>query len=193
MSLLERLLVLPINHLLVDSPWATERLRQHAGARVAIHGGALALLLQIDHSGLLRACNNEVNSTAAEVRIDLPADFMLKAAVDRNNLLASARLSGMADIAETLAFVSRNLRWDAEGDLARLVGDIPARRLTLAGSSLLASVQESARRLGENLREYATEECELLANPRQVQAFSAEVSVLRDDLARLEKRLDRLI
>ncbi len=189
MSLLERLIVLPINHLVADAPWASERLRQHAGGVLQIKGGVFSLLLQIDSSGHLASSDA---SLAPDVCIDLPADFLLRAVVDRSSLMSAARLTGMADFAETLAFVFRNLRWDVEGDLARLVGDIPARRFALSGQAAFTALQKSGRRFGENLFEYTTAESGILVSPVLIKNFNAEVDGLRDDLARLEKRLDRL-
>jgi ubiquinone biosynthesis protein UbiJ len=171
MSILNRLIVMPLNHLLERAPWAAERLRQHTGGVVRIQGGGVAVSMQIDSDGYLRAFEG---AKPPDVCIDLPADFLLRAAVDRNSLMSAARLSGMADLAETFAFVFRNLRWDVEADLAQLFGDIPARRLA------------------DNLSEYATEDSGLLASPSLLKAFVGEVDVLRDDLARLEKRLQHL-
>lgn len=189
MAVLDRLIVIPLNHLIADAPWAGERLRCHAGARVAIAGGPLTLLLAIDASGLLQA----TDATAEpDVRIELPDDFLLRALVDRNDLMRGARLSGAADVAETLAFVFRNLRWDAEGDLAALIGDIPARRLSLAAGAVARNAREGLSRLGANISEYAANEGELVADGAAVRDFVSAVDVLRDDLARLEKRIGRL-
>lgn len=189
MSILNRLIVMPLNHLLEHAPWAAERLRQHTGGVVQIQGGGVAVSMQIDSDGYLRAFEG---NKPPDVCIDLPADFLLRAAVDRNSLTSAARLSGMADLAETFAFVFRNLRWDVEADLAHLLGDIPARRLAMAGNAVLAGLQNSTRRLADNLSEYATEDSGLLASPSLLKKFVGEVDVLRDDLARLEKRLQRL-
>lgn len=189
MSILDRLIVMPLNHLIAHAPWAAERLRQHTGGVVGIQGGSVSLSMQIDNAGFLRAFEG---SRPPDVGIELPADFLLRAVVDRNSLLSAARLSGMADLAETFAFVLRNLRWDAEADLARVIGDIPARRLVMTGNSLLAGVQASTQRLADNLQEYATEDSALLTAPDALRDFSRQVDILRDDLARLEKRLQRL-
>jgi len=189
MSLSDRLLLVPLNHLIAQAPWASERLGRHAGARVAIAAGPLTLRLTIDGSGLLQAAD-----TVAEpdVRIELPDDFAVRALTDRSKLMSGARLSGAADVAETLAFVFRNLRWDAEGDLAAVIGDIPARRLSLAASALARNTRDGLSRLGANFAEYASNEGELLADPAAVKNFVSAVDALRDDLARLDKRVERL-
>ena len=189
MNLLERLVVVPVNHLIGDSPWAGERLRQHAGAHVRIQAGGLRISLQIDAAGFLQAGDASISP---DVCIELPADFPARAMVDRSSLMSAARLSGAADIAETLAFVFRNLRWDMEGDLASLVGDIPARRLMRSGAALFSAARDGGQRMAENMLEFATEESGLLASPAEIKVFLGEVDVLRDDLARLDKRLSRL-
>ena len=51
---------------------------------------------------------------------------------------------------------------------------------------------DAARRLAENLMEYALEEGRLLAPRSQLTAFAAEVARLRDAVERLEKRGERL-
>lgn len=189
MSLSDRLLLVPLNHLIAQAPWASERLSRHAGARVAIVAGPLTLRLTIDGSGLLQAADAVAEP---DVRIELPDDFAVRALTDRSKLMSGARLSGAADVAETLAFVFRNLRWDAEGDLAAAIGDIPARRLSMAAGALARNAREGLARLGANFAEYASNEGELLADPTAVGDFVSAVDALRDDLARLDKRVERL-
>jgi ubiquinone biosynthesis protein UbiJ len=112
--------------------------------------------------------------------------------VDRNSLFSSVKIAGSVDIAESLAFVFRHLRWDAEADLANLVGDIPARRLVLLAGHLGHQAQESAKRLIDNMAEYAVEDSTLLAAKRDVVSFGKAIDQLGDDMARLEKRIARL-
>ena len=188
MGRIEALLVKPVNHVLKATPWATERLRIHAGVHVGFGAGPFRCVMQIDAHGFLQA--SEIDET--DVFIQFPDDFLVAAMVDRSRLMSSARISGTADVAETLAFVFRNLRWDVEGDLAGVLGDIPARRLTRMGSALFLSAQSAGERIVENLKEYAVEEAAVIVSTQEMQHFSSEVDVLRDDVARLEKRLQQL-
>lgn len=184
-------LVLPVlNHLLAGEAWATERLRPFAGAQVAIDAGPLlALRLGIDEHGNFRAGDP---AATPNVTIALPADLPLRLLVNRSKLFSDAKLSGSVDLAETLAFVFRNLEWDVEADLAKFLGDIPARRLALFGAGFVRQARDGAVRVARNVTEYATEDSDLITPPRDLAVFCDEVSVLRDDLARLEKRIDRL-
>jgi len=189
MSQLEALLVKPLNHVLHGSPWATERLRRHAGAHVGLRAGPVVLSLSIDGQGLLQSAER---GGATDVTIELGADFPARFLLDRDSAMSAARLSGSADVAETLAFVFRNIRWDAEADLADVIGDIPARRLTLAGTRLAHELRDGSGRLAGNLVEYATEEAGLLVSPASADTFIRDVDRLRDEMARLEKRIARL-
>lgn len=189
MSVLHKPVVAALDHLLTRESWARERLRPHAGAVVRIDGGALLLTLRIDEHGMLVACETGVEP---DVTLTLPADAPFRLLLDRQSLFAGIRLAGSADIAEALAFVFRNLRWDVEEDLARVVGDIPARRLNLLGRRLLQQIGETGRRLTVNVAEYASEEAQIVVPAREVVSFTSEVDRLRDDLARLEKRVQRL-
>ncbi len=189
MAGIDRLIFAALNHLLQGETWARDRLRPFAGALVLVEAGPIAFDLLIDERGFFTRGDN---SKQADVTLTLPADTAVKFIVDRQNLFAAVKLSGSADIAESLAFVFRNLRWDVESDLAGLIGDIPAHRLTMLGAGLASHFQESAKRLTENVIEYATEDSLLLVANRDIDLFCREVDELRDDLARLEKKIARL-
>jgi ubiquinone biosynthesis protein UbiJ len=88
--------------------------------------------------------------------------------------------------------VLTRLRWDAEDDLARVIGDIPAHRLGAAVKGLFSWQKKAAQRLAENLAEYLTEESPVLAKAGDADRLVCEAQRLRDDVARLEKRIQRL-
>jgi len=187
--MLDAMITAALNHLLQGEPWARERLRAHAGSQALIRAGFVDVHLVLDAAGLFEA---GVASQEASVIIALPSDTPFRLLTDRLSVFQAAKLSGSADFAETLAFVFRNLHWDVEADLARLVGDIPARRLEMLRRTLLEQSKESVGRVFANLAEYASEDSGWLAPRRDIELFARDVDVLRDDVARLEKRLARL-
>jgi ubiquinone biosynthesis protein UbiJ len=89
-------------------------------------------------------------------------------------------------------YLFRHLDWDVEEDLSRVFGDIVAHRLASGGKAFAAWQREAVLRLAENLVEYWTEEQPLLARPAEVETFCRDVDTLRDDVARLEKRIEHL-
>lgn len=178
-----------LNHLLVEADWACDHLKAFAGQSACLEFGALSLPLEITPGGLFRASDK---NTPASVTIRLPADAPLRALTDRPSLFTAAHISGSAELAETLGFVFRNLRWDAESDLSRLVGDVAARRLVEGGKHLARWQQKQAWNLALNLAEYFTEESPAIARQQDVSAFCAEAGRLQEELARLEKRVAAL-
>ncbi|MCM8612370.1 hypothetical protein [Accumulibacter sp.] len=189
--------VLPFaNHLLETDDWARERLAAFVGKSASLRlGGREFLRVVIDERGLLQrdaAGTSATVATVATVSIELPADTPARLLGDRAAVFAAATIAGSADLAQTLSQVFGNLRWDIEEDLSQLVGDIAARRgLQLAGHVARWHWQATSRLAGA-VAEYLTEEAAEIASRRDIQGFCDEVDLLRDDLARLEKRLSRL-
>jgi ubiquinone biosynthesis protein UbiJ len=189
MEAFELLVSRALNHLIRAESWAQARLVGHSGAQIRMDAGPFNLSLGIDQQGLFHAGDKRGEP---DVRISLPSDMPFRLLGGRDSLFSSVRLGGSADIAESLAFVLRNLRWDAEADLAQVLGDIPARRLALLAASLAQAMQNALGRGAANFAEYAVEESGLLAASRDLNAFGSGVNQLRDDVARLEKRISRL-
>ncbi len=186
---MKHLAVRGLNHLIRNESWAQERLRSHAGARLQVDGGPLSIQLLIDEHGLFLAADG---AGTPDVTLTLPADSITSVLFAQEKVFSAVKLGGSADIAESLAFVFRNLKWDAEGDLAGIVGDIPARRLAMFGQTAIAGIQEGIAKASENIAEYAVEDSGLLASEKDLTAFGKDVNSLRDDLARLEMRISRL-
>jgi len=180
-----------LNHLLSGANWARERLRSFAGQHARLMGGPLKLDLVVDGDGYFRRQEAGCDEPPA-VTIELPADAPFRFLANRNSIFAAAKLSGTADFAETLAFVFRNLRWDVEEDLAKLVGDIAARRLVRTGEAFFAWQKQAGGNLAANAAEYLSEESGVLVPKREVARLAAEMDSLREEMARLEKRLARL-
>lgn len=180
-----------LNHLLTGESWARERLRHFAGHHARLVSGPLRLDLAVDGEGYFRAADRPDDVLPA-VTIELPADAPFRFLTDRNSVFAAARISGTADFAETLAFVFRNLRWDVEEDLARVVGDIAAHRLVRIGRTFLGWQRRAGRNLAANAAEYLGEESGVLVPQREMARFRAEIEALREELARLESRISRL-
>ncbi|MBA4741264.1 MAG: hypothetical protein H2060_00985 [Azoarcus sp.] len=187
----DRIFVDAVDHLLADAPWARERLMPFADRAVHIDGAPFEVRARITDEGLLTTADV---ADAASVRITLPLGEM-PAALASGGLakaFSRARIDGDAELAEALGFVFRNLEWDVEEDVARLLGDIPAHRLASAARALRSGAVRGVDAMEGNVGEYLTEESGLLVARAQVQAFGDEVSALRDALARLEKRVDRV-
>lgn len=180
-----------INHLLADEPWARERLARHAGKVAAIDASPLAVRLKVSADGAVEADERKTDEPASVVIRARFADLPLMMQ-DRDRAFSYATIEGDAEFANAISQVARALRWDAEGDLARWVGDIAARRIVSGARVSAGAAQSAGRRLAENAAEYFLEENPMLASPHAVAGFAADVVRLRDDVERLAKRIEKL-
>ncbi len=181
--------ILAVNHLLGQATWAREKLAPFAGHTARISMPPLDAAFVILDDGRITAPNPEAEP---EVSITLPATAPLLALQGNDAVMRAARLEGSAEFAEALGFVIRNLRWDAEEDLSKVVGDIAAHRIVDTAQKVVGWQQRAAQSVAENLAEYLTEEQPMIARRVAIADFSRDIDTLRDDVARLEKRLQRL-
>ena len=177
-----------LNHLLAQSDWASSRLQPHSGKVLAIVCGPLQQRLAITAEGQFATATSDSD----DVLITLPADTPLRLVLDRQSIFADAKLQGAADFTETLAFVFRHLRWDAEADLARLTGDIAAYRLLRLARDFFAWHSRSLNNLGSNLSEFFLEEESLFVQQRDFAALSHAQQLCTAELTALESRIRRL-
>lgn len=185
-----RVIVRVLNHLLASAEWARLRLSAHAGRGAQVRCGSVGLLLTVEADGYLRVAEAD---TPVEVTLLIPASVLPELlAGDTGRVMNAVRLEGNAEFADALGFVFRNLRWDAEEDLSRVVGDIFAHRLMNAARALKDGQARAWRALGGNLSEYFADEQEVLVNRANLGIFNDELRTLRDDIARLDKRTGRL-
>ncbi|MFT3848414.1 MAG: hypothetical protein QM739_06955 [Propionivibrio sp.] len=184
-----------INHLLTGEAWALQRLQAFAGQTLSIGFGRLTLPLRIDTNGLVvehKPSDAPVAESPPAVMITLPADTPARLILDRGSLLGSAHISGSAELAECLSFVFKNLRWDVEYDLARVVGDIAARRLVEGGKRFASWQSKQMTNLAGNLAEFFTTEQPTLVQRDEVAAFAGSVAITKDAVEDMEARIAEL-
>lgn len=191
MGLISQGFRLAMNHLLGQSEWARMRLSGYSGNTLRLNADPVELFYALDDAGLLSDAGSAVERP--DVTISLPlGELPLIATGGSGRLLNAVRIEGNAELAETLGFVFRNLEWDAEEDLSRLVGDIPAHRITRSAHEFRLAHEHALQSLGGNLAEYLAEEEQLLVTRRALGDFTGDATQLRDRIARLEKRTERL-
>lgn len=182
--------IFALNHLLSAEAWARDKLKPFAGQCVGFRAPPLpALHLDILDTGLLAdAAQDAVPNLVVTIGPGaLPA--LLRG---EDALMREIGIEGNAELASTVQYLFRHLRWDVEEDLSKVVGDVLAHRMVEQGRRLGAWNRDAAEKLAQNLAEYWIEEQPLLARPADVRQFVTDVDQLRDDLARLEKRIGAL-
>jgi ubiquinone biosynthesis accessory factor UbiJ len=178
-----------INHLLAQEPWAREKLIRHAGKTAVFDAGVAALRLRISADGLVE---HATATAAANVTIRVKLSDLPLILRNREHAFSYVKIEGDADFANAISQVSDSLRWEAEEDLSKLVGDIAAVRIVAGAKTVFDTIKTTQRKFAENTAEYFLEENPMLMRPQAVADFAAEVAKLRDDVERLGKRIDKL-
>src|SRR5471032_640368 len=178
-----------INHLLAQEPWAREALLPHAGKVAVIDAGVAVLRLRVTADGMVDTAPADA---AARVTIRInPSDLPL-IAQNRERAFSYVKIDGDAEFANTISQLSKSLRWEAEHDLEKVVGPVAAVRLVSGARAAFDAIQTGHRKLTENVAEFLADEQAVLLRPAAVEAWSADVTRLRDDVERAAKRIAKL-
>lgn len=178
-----------VNHVLRGSPLALERLRPHAGRTVAFRLGPLALAFTVQSTGEVATA---VPGASRDLEVRISPFLAPRLAAGEEAAFREIEMEGDAELAQEVSFLVRNLSWDAEEDLSRVVGDIAAHRMAGAARAIVRWSRDASLRMAQGAAEYWTEESPLVASRVKVEGFARGVSELRDAVARLEKRIERL-
>jgi len=180
-----------INHAMRDANWARERLRPFAGRSIRFEVPPFAVALLVQADGWLAPAPPAAESTAV-VRVSGPALFRIACLGDAT-ARQEAQIEGDGALAAAVTSVLDGLRWDVEEDLSAVVGDIAARRLARAGAALAAWQARAVSRLAQASAEYWIEEQPVIASRAALRGFAKQVDALRDDVERLDHRIERLV
>ena len=181
--------VAALNYLLGQSRWALPRLASHAGKTARFNIAPFSFVYTILPDGSLAA--SEIQEDA-DVLCNISASLLPRLAAHDEAAFSQIQSSGDAALLADIFFLSRHLRWDAAEDLSRVTGDIAAERIVHFADTAQQQIRDGARNLSEALAEYWTEERPLVAKSTHINSFVKQVDTLRDDVARLEQRINRL-
>jgi ubiquinone biosynthesis accessory factor UbiJ len=176
-----------INHLLRAASWARDSLKPFVGRTARIEVVPLALALTVVESGEIMPASV---GAAPAVTLRLTPGILLRLAARDESAWREIEIAGDTDFAAAIHHVARNLRWDVEEDLSRVFGDIAAHRMAETGRTLRRWGEQAADNTARSFAEYWTEEQPLIAARHDLDAFGRAVDQLRDDAARLEKRVE---
>ena len=177
-----------LNHLLGQAEWARRQLQSFAGRQARFDMPPWQLAFSVSSEGLFEP----VGEGEIDVTVALPAETPLLALQGIERAMAGAHVTGNAEFATALSFVLKNLRWDAEEDLSKLVGDIAAHRIVGVSSRLTSWQKVAAHNVADNIAEYLGEESRLLVPQRELAQFREELADFAQRIERLEARAKTL-
>ena len=184
-----------LNRVLSDYPAARVRLQTHHGKVIALQIGPVVTRMRVTPDGEMELVGNTGNLAPAQlpdVSLTLPLSLLPGLAARDPIALSKIAFTGDSELAATLSDIARNVEWDIEADLSRVVGDVAAHRLVGSARDANAFRVQASQRLGENVAEYLTEERQAFITARDLEALTRQNETLRDDIARLDARLTKI-
>jgi ubiquinone biosynthesis protein UbiJ len=143
-------LVLFLNHVLMSEPEAMARLARQKGQRIELVWDRIQLQLSPTPAGLLERGHFEGFDLRLTVTEDSPVS--IASALARGDK-PKVRIEGDVQLAAEVNWLIDHVRWDAEEDLARLIGDAPAHTLAQAARQAMTALRSFvAQRPGTGLR-----------------------------------------
>ncbi len=177
-----------LNQLLTREGWARERLAPFAGETLELRAPPLPTL----RFTILAGGTVEAGDAEPGLVMTLKPELLAALGRGEEHALRAVDVQGDARLAAEVLLLARHLRWDLEEELSRLIGDPAAHRLAAAAGAFAAWHLDAAQRLAAALADYATEEKQLLARRAELERLAESVAGLRDAIARLDKRVERL-
>lgn len=179
-----------INHVISQETWALEIINKHLGKVLQLNLPMGGFTLAIRPGGF----SNSENESEAQVTLDVAQDA-IGAFVAHGKVAASkhVRIAGDVDLAHDLSTLASNLRWEAEEDLSKWIGDAAAHRVGLETRKFLAAGKKARLDLQGGIRDYLVHEKRTLIETPEFDLFKKDIRELRDAVERSEKRIERLI
>jgi ubiquinone biosynthesis protein UbiJ len=185
--MLNQAAVAVLNRMLGREAWAREKLAPFAARIVRFEALPFSLQWAVTEGGTLAASDDD---GVPAVTIGLALSSLPFALLDPQAATKDVRLQGDAEFAQALSFVLQNLRPEPEEELSRFVGDAAAMRIVGLVRLSASHWRQLAERMLDNTANYIVTENPMVVGRDEVAAFVEDVTRLRDDVARLEKRID---
>jgi ubiquinone biosynthesis protein UbiJ len=143
-------LILFLNHVLMSEPEAMARLARQKGQRIEGVWDRFSLQLIPTPAGLLERGHFEGFDLRISVTEESP--FTLVSALARGEK-PKVRIEGDVQLAAEINWLIDHVRWDAEEDLARLVGDAAAHTLAQTARKAIEALRGfvASRRTGDGV------------------------------------------
>lgn len=191
-----RALEAALNRALSLDPDTRAALQPLDGRRIALSLEAPAVALQISVTGdrlevgpvdVAGEPDLAVRSTLSGLLGQLP--FLRK---DNAAPVGRVRVSGDAELARRLQTLAERFDPDWQKPFVTVFGDIIGVQIANAARSALRQLRSAGGSLAENAAEFVTEESRDVVGRAELNAFHDDVDVLRDDVERMQVRVERL-
>lgn len=183
-----------LNRNIQETTPARELCQQLDGKTVAVRvrDTALAMYFRINQEVIVLAADSDTEPDVVISGSLLTLARMASAPGNGAVRGGSLDLTGDAYTAQAFQELLGYAKPDIEEELSGFVGDAAAHRAGEIARSLGSWAKEARETMGANIREYLQEESRDVPSRYEVERFAQHVDALRDDVARLEARLNHL-
>jgi ubiquinone biosynthesis protein UbiJ len=141
----QRRLVLLLNHVLMQEPQAQERLARQKGRVMRVQWRGFDMPLAVTPAGL---CDLAPDAAQPDLLLTVTGASPLALARDAlRGERPGVRIEGDVQFAAEVNWLVDNVRWDAEEDLARVIGDAPAHAIADAARGAARALRAFAGKL----------------------------------------------
>ncbi|WP_118997456.1 SCP2 domain-containing protein [Neisseria polysaccharea] len=172
-----------INHLIQQNPDSRSELAAFADKTLALNIAGLKLTGRITEEGFLSASNG-----FADTEITFRNSAVQKILQGGEPGVGDISLEGDLILGMAVLPLLGSLRYRASDDLARIFGNSIGSRAADIGHG----IKQIGRSIAEQIGEFSREPESPVIDAATLSAWMEEVDKLRDDVARLNERLDRL-
>jgi len=187
-------LVRAVNHVLKHEEWALRDLKTHQGKviELILPIGSMQWKIQDDSYMTLLAQIHQ----HPDLVLELDAQGFLALSTPQGSIkdraMRAIKITGDAQLAQLIAKLSNQLRWEYEEDLAKIIGDAPAHFICAQAKRFAQATEKALLDLQGNMVEYLSEEKKVLLHQRDFVSHKMEIQAVRDAVERLEKRISFL-
>jgi ubiquinone biosynthesis protein UbiJ len=182
-----------LNHVLRQQSWARDRLRAHAGRTVrmvvASPLGPVSSDARIAEDGTLELAA-AVTQPTVTLTLEPSLDAFFGALREGpRGLSGHLRVDGDVMVAAAVGEIAQHLRWDAEEDLSRVVGDPVAHRIGETARTGLRQARDARERVESGIRRFLVDEDRQLVGREALTTLSDAIRSLEEAVGRLEARV----
>ena len=176
-----------INHLIRQNPEHQSSLAHFAGRTLCINLSGLRIKACIGSSGFL-----EPTAEEADTEITFRNSAVQKILQGGKPGVGDIEIDGDLMLGMSLLPILGGLRYDAGDDLNRIFGEAAAENISARAAAIGDTVKQIGKSSAEQIGEFVREPESPVPDQATIAAWMEEVDKLRDDVARLSARLDRL-
>lgn len=178
-----------LQHITDQNNWAKPHLAPFSGSTIQFDFSVIQANLQILEDGSLCIAGE---TPQIDATVHIPPSLALRLLAKDEAAKSYIKIDGDVHLATEVSKVLQLMRWDIEEDLSKAVGDIAAFKIGEVSKNTFAEVKKQTVNVAEMLTEYWQEEKNILTKKRHLEQFIQQVDTLRNDVERLEKRLEKL-